>query len=61
LARYQQALLQHRVVPSAVQMLPLLAPKALEACIVLVARLTFIPGASFVQQYVAMSPPVVFL
>jgi hypothetical protein len=32
-------------------MLPLLTSKALEACIILVARLTFIPGAAFVQQY----------
>jgi hypothetical protein len=40
-------------VPSAVQLLPSLASKALEACVVLVARLTFIPGAAFVQQFVS--------
>ncbi len=39
---------------SAVQMLPLLSSKALEACIILVARLTFIPGAAFVQQCVIL-------
>ena len=50
---YQQSLLQHRIVPSAVQLLPSLSSKALEACIVLVARLTFIPGAAFVQQFVS--------
>ena len=38
--------------PAAVQLLPLLKDKALEACIVLAARLTFIPGAAFVQQFV---------
>ena len=41
-------------------MLPLLAGKALEACILLVARLTFIPGAEFVQQCVVLLPAVVF-
>ncbi len=50
---YQQALLQHRIVPSAVQLLPSLTSKALEACVVLVARLTFIPGAAFVHQFVS--------
>jgi hypothetical protein len=50
---YQQALLQHRIVPSAVQLLPSLSSKAIEACVVLVARLTFIPGAAFVHQFVS--------
>jgi hypothetical protein len=50
---YQQALLQHRIVPSAIQLLPSLSSKAIEACIVLVARLTFIPGAAFVHQFVS--------
>ena len=36
-------------------MIPVLPPKALEACIVLVSRLTFIPGAAFVQQFVSSS------
>jgi hypothetical protein len=46
-------LLQHRIVPLSVQLLPSLSHKSLEACVVLVARLTFIPGAAFVQQFVS--------